>query len=127
MEVSVVKWVGTTKLSIYLPRGVPGDGPPQPQHLPGQHPPHQADAVGALVVAGHGDVDELGGRVDVGERHDGDVSVGSLGDRLMVAPGIGDEKEPWLPEGSLDLISEGARGEAAGDGGAANVSDKSVN
>ena len=40
----------------------------------------------------------------------------------MVAPGIGDEKEPWLPEGSLDLISEGARGEAAGDGGAANVS-----
>ena len=31
MEVSVVKWVGTTKLSIYLPRGVPGDGPPQPQ------------------------------------------------------------------------------------------------
>ena len=31
----------------------------------------------------------------------------------MVAPGVGDEEEPWLPEGSLDLIGEGARGEAA--------------
>ena len=89
---------------------------------PGKEPPHEADALGALVVAGHSDVDELSGRIDIGERNNGDVGVGSLGDRLMVTPRIGDEKEPWLPEGSLDLISEGARGEAAGDGGAANVS-----
>ena len=90
-------------------------------HKPGEEPPHQADALGALVVAGHGDVDELGGRVDVGERHDGDVGVGSLGDGLMVAPGVGDEEEPGLPEGSLDLVSERSRGEAASDGGAADV------
>ena len=37
----------------------------------------------------------------------------------MVAPGVKDEEEPWLPEGSLDLIGEGAR---ASDGGAADVS-----
>ena len=88
---------------------------------PGEEPPHQADALGALVVAGHGDVDELGGRVDVGERHNGDVGVGSLGDGLMVAPGVGDEEEPGLPERSLDLVSERSRGEAASDGGAADV------
>lgn len=88
---------------------------------PGKEPPHQADALGALVVAGHSDVDELGGRVDIGERHNRDVGIGSLGDGLMVAPGVGDE-EPGLPEGSLDLIGEGARGEAASDGGAADVS-----
>ena len=88
---------------------------------PGKEPPHEADALGALVVAGHSDVDELGGRVDIGECNNGDVGVGSLGDGLMVAPGVGDEEEPWLPEGSLDLIGEGARGEAASDGGAADV------
>ena len=37
----------------------------------------------------------------------------------MVAPGVGDEEEPWLPEGSLDPIGESAR---ASDGGAADVS-----
>ena len=90
-------------------------------HKPGKEPPHQANALGALVVAGHGDVDELGGRVDVGECHNGDVGIGSLSDGLVVAPGVGDEEQPWLPEGSLDLVSEGARGEAASDGRAANV------
>ena len=37
-------------------------------HILGKEPPHRADALGALVVAGHSDVDELGGRVDI-ERH----------------------------------------------------------
>ena len=37
----------------------------------------------------------------------------------MVAPGVLDEEEPWLPEGSLDPIGESAR---ASDGGAADVS-----
>ena len=53
---------------------------------PGKEPPHEADALGALVVAGHSDVDELGGRVDVAERHDWDVSVGRLSDWLLVGP-----------------------------------------
>ena len=39
----------------------------------------------------------------------------------MVAPGVGDEEEPGLPERSLDLVSEGAGSEAASDGGAADV------
>merc|ERR1719167_1160881 len=108
----------------HLPGHVARDGAAQPEHLPGKEPPHEADALGALVVAGHGDVDELGGRVHVAERHDGDVGVGSLSDGLMVAPGVGDEKEPGLPEGSLDLVSEGSGGEAASDGGAANVPGK---
>merc|ERR1719445_1109724 len=95
-----------------------------PEHLPGQEPPHEADALGALVVARHGDVDELGGRVHVAERHDGDVGVGSLSDGLMIAPGVGDEEKPGLPEGSLDLVSEGSGGEAARYGRAANVPGK---
>ena len=38
-----------------------------------------------------------------------------------MAPGVGDEEQPGLPEGGLDLVGEGAGGEAAGDGGAADV------
>ena len=140
--------VGTTKPSIYLPRGVPGDGPPQPQDLPGQHPPHQADAVGALVVAGHGDVDELGRRVDIAQSHDGDVGVGGFSHRLVVSPyggervednkrvtrvvemfsnnyakpGVAYKKQSWLPESCLDLVGEGSRGETASNGGTPNIS-----
>merc|ERR1719460_3283327 len=44
-----------------LPRRAAADGSSQSENLAGQHPPHQTDAVGALVVAGDGDVDELGG------------------------------------------------------------------
>lgn len=38
----------------------------------------------------------------------------------MVSPGVGDNQEAGLPEGSLDLIGEGARSEAAGKGGSAS-------
>ena len=55
--------------------------------LPCKEPPHEADGVRALVVAGHGHVDELGGRVHVAEGDDGDVRVGGLGDGLLVGPG----------------------------------------
>ncbi len=40
-------------------RHIPGDGSPEPEDLPGQEPPHEADAVRRLVVARDGDVDEL--------------------------------------------------------------------
>ena len=73
-------------ITSYLPGQVSRDRPPQPEHLPGQQPPHQPNAVGALVVAWHGDVDELGGRVNVAERHDRDVGVGRLSDGLLVGP-----------------------------------------
>ena len=36
-------------------------------------------------------------------------------------PGVTDEKQPRFPEGSLDLVGEGARGEAASNGGAPHV------
>ena len=75
----------------------------------------------ALVVAGDGDIDELGGRVDIAEGDDGDVSVASLGDGLVISPGVRDNQQTGLAEGGLDLISEGAGGEAASDGAAANV------
>ena len=99
----------------------PGDCSPEPLDLSGQHRPHQTDAVGTLVVAGDGNIDELGGRVDVAEGDDGDVSVTSLSDGLVVGPGVGDDQEAGLAEGGLDLISEGAGGEAASDGAAAGV------
>ena len=99
----------------------PGDGSPEPLDLPGQHPPHEPDAVGALVVAGDGNVDELGGRVDIAEGDDGDVSVTSLGDGLVVSPGVRDHQQTGLAEGGLDLISEGAGSETASDGAAAGI------
>merc|ERR1719458_2376649 len=57
----------------HLPWHVARDRTAQPQNFPGKEPPHEADALGALVVAGHSDVNELGGRVDIGERNNGDV------------------------------------------------------
>jgi hypothetical protein len=45
------------KIGTY--RHIPGDGSPEPEDLPGQEPPHEADAVRRLVVARDGDVDEL--------------------------------------------------------------------
>ena len=66
-------------------------------------------------------VDKLGGGVNVAEGNDGDVGVASLGDGLVVGPGIGDDQEAGLAEGGLDLVSEGAGSEAASDGGAADV------
>ena len=77
--------------------------------------------MGALVVAGDGNIDELGGRINVAEGDDGDVGVASLGDGLMVGPGVGDDQEAGLAERGLDLISEGAGGEATGDGAAAGI------
>jgi hypothetical protein len=47
----------TRKIGTY--RHIPGDGSPEPENLPGQEPPHEADAVRRLVVARDGDVDEL--------------------------------------------------------------------
>jgi hypothetical protein len=47
----------TRKTGTY--RHIPGDGSPEPEDLPGQEPPHEADAVRRLVVARDGDVDEL--------------------------------------------------------------------
>jgi hypothetical protein len=45
------------KIGTY--RHIPGDGSPEPEDLPGQEPPHEADAVRRLVVARDGDVDKL--------------------------------------------------------------------
>ena len=129
---------------------IPADGAPQPQHLPGQEPPHEANALGALVVAGHGDVDELGRRVDIAQSHDGDVGIGGFSHWLVVSPsdgeksrvegnrketrvvemfsnnyakpGVADKKQPWLPESCLDLVGEGSRGETASNRGTANIS-----
>ena len=78
--------------------------------------------MGGLVVAGDGDVDELGGGVNVAEGDDGDVGVASLGDGLVVGPGVGDDQETRLAEGGLDLISEGSGSETSGNRAAANIS-----
>ena len=46
--------------------------------------------------------------------------------RLLLKPGVGDEEKPGLPEGSLDLVSEGSGGEAARYGRAANVPERNL-
>merc|ERR1711936_186310 len=68
----------------HLPRSSTADGSAESEHLPSEHPPHQTDAVWALVVARDGDVDELGGGVNVAEGDDGDVGVAPLSDGLVV-------------------------------------------
>ena len=80
----------------------------------------------ALVVAGDGDVDELGGGVNVAEGDDGDVGVAALSDGLLVRPGVADHQETGLTEGSLDLIGEGSRGEPAGHVGTVDVPEDVV-
>ena len=74
-----------------------------------------------LVVAGDGNVDELGGRVDVAEGDDRDVGVAPLSQGLMVRPGVADDQQARLTEGSLDLVGEGSRGEPASHVGAVDV------
>merc|ERR1719367_1196861 len=106
----------------HLPRHVAADGAPQPQHLPRQQPPHQANALWRLVVARNRDVDELGGRVDISEPDYGDVGVAALCDRLVVGARVGDDQKPRLPERRLDLVGERTRCEPASDRAAADVS-----
>merc|ERR1711936_734147 len=72
------------EIGHHLPRSSTADGSTESKHLPGEHPPHQTDAVGALVVAGDGNVDELGGGVNVAEGDDGDVGVTPLSHGLVV-------------------------------------------
>ena len=69
-------------------RHASADNSSESEHLSGQHPPHQTNAVGRLVVAGNGNVNELGWRVNVAETNDRDVGVGSLSDRLMISSGV---------------------------------------
>merc|ERR1719192_2918683 len=104
-----------------LPRSTATDGSPESEHLPGEHPPHQTDAVGALVVAGDGDVDELGGGVNVAEGDNGHIGVAALGDRLVVRPGVADHQQSGLTEGGLDLIGEGSGSEPSSNRGAVDV------
>ena len=77
--------------------------------------------MGALVVAGDGDVDELGGGVNVAEGDDGDVGVAALSDGLVVRPGVADDQQAGLTEGGLDLVGEGSRGEPASHVGTVGV------
>merc|ERR1719445_117379 len=74
--------------------------------------------------AGDGDIDELGWRVHISEGHNRDVSIATLSDGLMVSPGVSDQKQPWLTESCLDLISKCSRSEATSYGIAANISSE---
>ena len=68
---------------------------------------------GYLVVARDGDVHVAQRRVRVAQGNGWQVNVGGFREGLVVSPGIGDHQKPRLPEGGLDLVSEGSRGEAA--------------
>ena len=74
-----------------------------------------------LVVAWNGDIHISEGCVGVAQGNGGDVDVGRLSQGLMVSTGVGDDQKAGLPEGSLNLIGEGTRGEAAGKGGRASA------
>ena len=69
------------------------------------------------LVAGNDNVHVAHWRVNVAQGDGGDVDVGSLSQWLVVSTGVSDNQEAGLPEGCLDLIGEGSRGEAAVEGG----------
>lgn len=77
-----------------------------------------------LVVAGDGNVDVSEGRVGVAERDGGNVYVRSFSQRLVVGTGVSYDQEAGLPEGRLNLIGEGSRGEAPGESGGAGGSSE---
>ena len=68
-----------------------------------------------LVVAWDGNVHIAQRRVCVTQSNGGQVNVRGFCEGLVVSPGIGNHQKPWLPEGGLDLVSEGSRSEAASD------------
>lgn len=75
----------------------------------------------ALVVGGNDNVNELGGRVGVAERNDGDVDVAGLLDGLGVGAGVRDDDEAGLLERAGDVVGERTGGEATGDGDGTSV------
>ena len=68
-----------------------------------EHYDQLTDAVGALVVAGDGDVDVARGRVHVGEGDHRDVGVRALRHRLVVGAWVGHHQEAGLAEGGLQV------------------------
>ena len=98
-----------------------GEGAAQAQDLAREEPPDEPDGVAALVVGRDGHVDELGRRVRVAERDDGDVDVGGFLDGLGVGARVRDDDQAGFFEGARDVVGEVARGEAARDGGGARV------
>ena len=79
---------------------------------------------GYLVVARDGDVHVAQRRVRVAQGNGWQVNVGGFREGLVVSPGIGDHQKPRLPEGGLDLVSEGSRGEAASNRSGSSGSSK---
>ena len=53
-----------------------------------------------------------------------EVNIGRLHERLVVSPGIGNHQKSRLPGGLLDLVPEGARSKAAGNGSGSSGSSR---
>ena len=77
-----------------------------------------------LVVAGNGDVNKLGGAVNVAEGNNRDVDIGGLLDSLVVDARVSHHYEQRLLEGRLVGVSKCSGGEAARDSRSASVSRK---
>uniref|UniRef100_A0A5F9D9D0 Growth differentiation factor 3 n=1 Tax=Oryctolagus cuniculus TaxID=9986 RepID=A0A5F9D9D0_RABIT len=80
--------------------------------------------MGSLVVARDGDVHVAQRRVCVAQSNGRQVHVRCLRERLVVSPRVGNHQKPWLPEGCLNLVSEGSRCEAASNGSSSSGSSK---
>lgn len=102
---------------VKIDHDVPGslavvDSAAEAEDLTGKHPPDKTDGVATLVVGRDGNIDVLGGRVNVAEGDDGDVDVAGLLDSLGVGAGVGDDDQTGLLERTGDVVGEGAGGEA---------------
>lgn len=80
-----------------------------------------------LVIAGNSDIHVAQRGVGVAQGNGGDVDVGRLCQRLVISPGVRNHQEPWLTESRLDLVCEGARGEAPGNRSSPSGSSKLQN
>jgi len=111
---------------VEIDHDVPGslavvDGAAKAEDLTGKHPPDKTNGVATLVVGRDGNIDVLGGRVNVAEGNDGDVDVAGLLDSLGVGAGVGDDDQTGLLERTGDVVGEGTGGEATSNGLGAGV------
>ncbi|CAN8002296.1 unnamed protein product, partial [Ixodes hexagonus] len=107
-----------------LPRDVSDDGPSHAQHLPGQHPPHEADGVLALVVAGDGNVHVAQAGIRIAEGNHGQVHVRRFRHGLVVRPRVADHQQAGLAERRLDLHDRRPSGDGRGAREAGKLEDR---
>ena len=84
-----------------------GNGTTKTQNFTGQKPPHESNGLVSLVVARNSNIDKPGWGINIGERNDGDIGIGCLGNGLMISSRVSYYQKTRFLECRLDLIGQG--------------------